>query len=262
MTALPSPRVIPALVLFCALTSSAQTHASGSAPSFEVISIRMASPQIETEITHGIRQFATCTYPSSRFFMHNVPLTLAIAMAYGMDIHNSPDWADTHFYDIDANVEGDKQLTLDEMRPLVKTLLEQRFHLEAHIETHDVSGYKLVVGKNGAKLQPGKDDSRPKGLSKSFNAQFTSTQFDGWSIPVATFAHILSGAAGAPVVDATGIQGKYDIHLRFADPNDPASAIPSVFTAVQEQLGLKLEPSKVPVTYAVVDHVDRVPTDN
>jgi uncharacterized protein (TIGR03435 family) len=76
------------------------------------------------------------------------------------------------------------------------------------------------------------------------------------------FVQILSRPAGGPIIDKTGVHGKYDINLSYAPANDPTSSLPSLFTALQEQLGLKLESQKVPVEYLVIDHVDRTPTEN
>ena len=97
-----------------------------------------------------------------------------------------------------------------------------------------------------------------------FHAQLLPTEMDAWDISIDTFAHILASPANKPVVDKTGLTGSYDITLKYAPPNDPNanSDLPDIFTAIQEQLGLKLLPAKVPVDYLVIDHVDRTPTEN
>jgi uncharacterized protein (TIGR03435 family) len=77
-----------------------------------------------------------------------------------------------------------------------------------------------------------------------------------------TLASILERPAGHPVVDKTGIAGNFEIKLRYAPPNDSKSDLPDFFTALQEQLGLKLEPQKVPVEMLVIDHADKIPTEN
>jgi uncharacterized protein (TIGR03435 family) len=99
-------------------------------------------------------------------------------------------------------------------------------------------------------------------MSKSVQAQILPNHLDGWGIAIDGFAGILAGAAGAPGIDKTGLTGSYDITLKYAPQSDPNSSLPSIFTAIQEQLGLKLEPAKVPVDYLIIDHVDRVPTEN
>jgi uncharacterized protein (TIGR03435 family) len=258
MTALPSRTVILAFIVF---TSLAWSQAPAPTPSFEVASIRQVPSHTVAELQRSIGVYSTCTYPTARYFAHNVPLTLLIAQAYGLDVKKAPDWG-AQLYDIDANVEGGRALTRDEIKPLLQALLMQRLHLQVHQESEMVSGYKLVIAKRGPKLQPAKEGSRPNGFPAAFHAQVLPNGLDGWGIPVATLAHILSGPAGSPVVDGTGIPGSYDVHLSFAPSNDQSSSLPSIFTAVQEQLGLKLESAKVPVEYVVVDHVDRQPTEN
>jgi uncharacterized protein (TIGR03435 family) len=150
------------------------------------------------------------------------------------------------------------------MQPLLKNLLAQRFRLKVHRENRTVSGYEVISAKGGPKLQPAKEGARPKDMPSAFHAQLLPNEMDAWGISTETFAHILVSPAGKPVIDKTGLTGSYDIKLSYAPPNDPdaASALPDIFTAIQEQLGLKLVPAKVPVDYLVIDHADRVPTEN
>lgn len=99
-------------------------------------------------------------------------------------------------------------------------------------------------------------------MSKSVQAEILPNRLDAWGITIDGLAGILAGPAGAAVIDKTGLTGSYDITLKYAPESDPNSSLPSIFTAIQEQLGLKLEPAKVPVGYLVIDHVDRVPAEN
>jgi uncharacterized protein (TIGR03435 family) len=274
MQTVPRRRVLFAPVLLAALAlpmcaqspervmPSASSAPVAPTPSFEVASVKMASPHTLEELQQGIGQFSISTYPTAHFFMHNASVIMLIGQAYGMDIQKYPDWSASQLYEVDATVGDGKPLTWEEMQPLLQNLLAQRFHLKVHREGHTVSGFELVVAKAGSKLQPAKENTRPKGMPSAFHAQVWPSGLDGWDIPVATLAHILNGPAGEPVVDKTAIPGSYDIHLKFAPPNDPNSSLPDIFTAIQEQLGLKLEPAKVPVDYLVIDHVDRLPTEN
>ncbi len=82
------------------------------------------------------------------------------------------------------------------------------------------------------------------------------------NLPLSAFATSLRSPAGRPVVDRTGIPGNYDFSLSYARDGDTDSSLPSFFTALQEQFGLKLEPAKAPLEIVVIDHVERVPTDN
>ena len=218
----------------------------------------MESSHSAEDIVKGIGSFSMSTYPTARFFLHFTGLGYAISQAYGIDmqyIQHDAEWIDSQLYDIDAEVEGGKPLTQEQMEPLLQNLLQQRFHLRAHRETKTVSGFLLVIAKDGEKLQPTKEGTQAGGM-------LLPDRLDASAISTEALAGILKRRAGKPVVDKTGLTGSYDIHLSFAPFNDPNSALPDLFTAIQEQLGLKLEPAKVPVDTLVIDHVDRVPTEN
>ena len=244
-------------------TSAMISSASASPSSFEVASIRMVEPHSLEDLKRGIGVGEFNSWPANRFFAHYMPLGVVISMAFNTGhIDGGPDWLGTQLYSIDGKVESERQLSMDEMRPLVQTLLAQRFNLKVHQTSKLVSGYALVVTKGGPKLQPAKEGARPSGMSKSVQAQILPNRLDAWGITIDGLAGILAGPAGAAVIDKTGLTGSYDITLKYAPESDPNSSLPSIFTAIQEQLGLKLEPAKVPVGYLVIDHVDRVPAEN
>jgi uncharacterized protein (TIGR03435 family) len=162
---------------------------------------------------------------------------------------------DSQEYDISAKVEGERQLTLEQMRPMLRSLLEERFHFAAHHEARMVSGFALVVVKGGVTLEPSKVDGKPF-------AQMLPSSTDVRHLDTERIAGVLAHRVGQPVVDKTGLSGKYDFKLSYAPANDPNSNLPDFFTALQEQLGLKLQPEKVPVDFLVIDHVDKIPTEN
>lgn len=210
-----------------------------------------------------------------------------------------PSWADSDRYDIDAKPEGpiqtprepDRMPTDAEMwtqrqktGAMVADLLEQRFALKIHRETKEMPVYTLIVAKNGPKLEESRPDApdvvpgasgrgpAPGGGRGPGRAQMMSMGPGGIAaqeMPIAMLVSQLSSILGRNVIDKTNLTGRYDIKLTFT-PDDgkalrngePASeAGPSIFTAIQEQLGLKLEPSKGPVDLIVVDHVEK-PTEN
>jgi len=171
-------------------------------------------------------------------------------MEAGQEFHG------TQLYDVEATVAGGQQLTLAQMRPLLQDLLRRRFGLMAHTEDKLVSGYAMVVAKNGPKLQ-----ASTAGPAES-RFYIMNGRIFGPKLETATLAGMLGRSAGAPVMDKTGLTGTYAVDLRFRPDSDTNSNLPDLFTAVQEQLGLKLVPVKVPVQYLVVDHVDREPTEN
>jgi uncharacterized protein (TIGR03435 family) len=248
-----------ATVFTCAQVPTGSTAAP--ATQFEVASVKMVDsrPHPVEDLVKGIGATSMNSYPTSRVALHNASMKLLLNIAYQTDqryIEGAPGWSDTQLYDVDAKVEGDDQLTYSEMKPLLQGLLEQRFHLQVHRITKPVSGYAMVVANGGPKLQTAAHQASNR------YAQMMSNRVDAWSVSADTFAGILSHPVGDPVIDKTGLTGVYDITLKFAPMTDPNSLLPSIFTAVQEQLGLKLQPQKVPTNFLVIDHVDREPTEN
>jgi uncharacterized protein (TIGR03435 family) len=230
-------------------------------PAFEVSSIRMAdsSPHSLDDLQKGIGLTSPIKFPTNPFYAHYAPLKFLISLAYGVEdwehIQGGPSWLGSQNYDIEAKVDGDRALTLEQMRPLLQNLLEQRFHLTVHREQKEVTGYALVVAKGGPKLQPSKEGERPFGyiLPNGIQDQNASIQ---------SLASMLTIPAGGTVTDKTGIVGSYDFKLKYATASHPDSNLPDLFTAVEEQLGLKLEPQRAPVDFLVIDHVDKIPTEN
>jgi uncharacterized protein (TIGR03435 family) len=227
---------------------------SAPAPAFEVASVRVGDPH-PAPLPPGASPISP--FPTNRFFAHNVNLRLIIAVAFGADERyiEGPEWLDSSNYSIDAKVEGDQMLAYDQIKPLVQNLLAQRLGLKVHHISKLSAGFELVIAKGGPKLQPAKGDGKPWG-------QILPNRIDSWNYSTGALASILSRPAGQPVVDKTGLTGTYDFKLSYASANDPNSSLPDFFTALQEQLGLKLVPQKVPVEYLVIDHVDKIPTEN
>ena len=236
----------------------ALTDPSRTSQAFEVASIRLVAPYTE-DLQKGIGLFSVESLPTNLFTARNASLSLLIQIAYSIDdqhqISAKPDWMESQLYDISAKVEGDQQLTLTQMRPILQRLLEQRFHLQTHRETKPSSGYVLVQAKGGAKLKPSKD-----GRKSYFQILPNALQATHSTAKDLTGA--LTIALHEPVVDKTGLTGTYDIDLSYAPINDSNSTLPSIFTALQEQVGLKLESQKVPVETLVIDHADKIPTEN
>jgi uncharacterized protein (TIGR03435 family) len=225
---------------------------------FEVASIRMVQPHSLDDLQRGIGVGSVSPFPTNLFTANYMPLSVIISIAFEIDgnrIVEKPDWLDSQLWQISAKVDGDAMLTGDQMRPLLQDLLRQRFHLAAHRESRSVPGFALVVAKGGSKLQACKDGDKaffyilPNGIEDQ-------------AATMSIFASTLERPSGRPVIDQTGLTGKYNIKLRYAPANSTMSDLPDFFTALQEQLGLKLEPQKVPVEYLVIDHVDKVPTEN
>jgi uncharacterized protein (TIGR03435 family) len=248
-------------LLLASLRSPAQTTPppdSTDQPSFEAASIRMVAPYTEPENLGGAGSHPWNDWPSNRFTAHRLTLKLLIGLSYNVDqkhIQGDPAWLDSQHYDIEAKVDGDAMLSYAQMKPLLQHLLEERFHLTVHRKTESASGYALVVANGGPKLKPGPDKPSTNGYILFDEIHFPSIGMTG-------FASILSSPIGNPIVDKTGLPGNYDIDVHYAPANDANSNLPSIFTALQEQLGLKLESQKVPVDFLIIDYVDRIPTGN
>lgn len=140
---------------------------------------------------------------------------------------------------------------------MMQSLLRDRFHLRVHWESKQRSVYALVVAKGGLRLKPAAD---PKHGSMSLSQGHMA----GKGVPISFLASLLALPLGRTVVDQTGLTGEYDFDLRFEPQDEPAgkeSNDPDLFTAVQEQLGLKLQSTHASVPVLVVDHVEH-PTPN
>jgi len=232
------------LVWLATLTLSAQT-------AFEVASVRLTPPG-------SIGNTYLSPPGAASFTATNVTLDLLIEIAYGVDenqILKAPLWVGSQHYDVSVKPEGPGGLTYAQLKQPLQQLLEQRFGLGVHRENKEVDGYALVIAKGGPKLKPSTGDSGHKKFILPNGIRFDHTL-------IATFAAALARPTGRPVVDKTGLSGDFDIDLKYAPEKAADSSLPSIFTALQEQLGLKLESAKVPFEMLVIDHVNRIPTEN
>jgi uncharacterized protein (TIGR03435 family) len=224
--------------------------------------------------------------------MRNMPVNWIILYAFDIQDPNllvgSPQWIKSERYDIQAKVaEGDlsafHRLTKEQRRFMLQDILCDRFKMTFHREPKETSIYALVVAKNGSKLkkvEPGKQ--RTSGIEKPDGTILQGEilhsrmpgQIEGQEVPMETFAKSLSGLVGRQVVDKTNLMGVYDFKLewqpdRDLDPDvarrEPAAAPDkaglSLFSALQEQLGLKLNSEKVMMPSLVIDHLEE-PSDN
>lgn len=199
----------------------------------------------------------------TELYLENASLRKCIALAYNVsedrdNAISAPDWSNFERYDIAAKFP--LGTPLEQVRVMLQNLLADRFRLKLHRESKELPIYALVATKNGPKLAvsaPGNKGSIGMGQG----------HLAGKAVPIAALADRLSGPAfqlGRPVVDRTGIGGLYDFTLDWAPEtaqggNDPA---PSLFTALQEQLGLRLEAQKGSVEVIVIDSMERKPSAN
>ncbi len=222
---------------------------------FEVASIK---PNVSNQ-----RSSSTRTLPGGELIMENETLKEIVLMAYNVRdfTFSGPAWLDTVKFDIMAKAPS--PVTRDERRVLMQSLLAERFKLVVHRETKTLSAYELVLSKGGLKVKP----VEPGFGGANSGRKVGKSVLDAKKISMARFADLLGDRLGRPVVDKTEVKGVFDIKLEWllddsASSDADFSAGATIFTALQEQLGLRLVAQKLPVDIVVVDHVERVPTEN
>jgi uncharacterized protein (TIGR03435 family) len=188
----------------------------------------------------------------------NLLLKSLITSAYGVRevlISGLPLWAEQARYDIRAKITDARppmpdNLSREQRRALMAALLEDRFHLKVHIIAKTLPVYNLVVVRGGPKFSASTGEPHMDVRRNEITA--TASQ-------VLSLSYVLEEIVERTVIDKTGMQGTYDFHLRWAadQPGAADSEFPSLSTALQEQLGLKLQPGKGPVNTLIVDHVER-----
>jgi len=207
--------------------------------------------------------------------LHNVTLKQLVQRAYGVEDYSTsaPEWlSDVHF-DIMAKMPdtfaaaSDNKARLAQFQTMMQTMLKERFKIEVHHEPKTVAGFVLVVAKGGLKVTPEPETDGRSGTSQN-NGHLKVTR-----IKMEDFAVWVTRQVGRPVVDKTDVAGAYSFEFDFAQEErslqtDPAKAAesapqgPTIYTVLQEQIGLRLQSQKVPVDVVVVDHIERVPTEN
>ncbi len=241
-----------------------------SKPTFEVASIKPAKPP------EGGRMMVGISVEQGRFMANNMSVRMLIQQAYNLkdfQVTGAPGWVSSERYDIVAKPEGPiaSDIRGEALRLMLQGLLEDRFKLKSHFETKELPVYNLVVGKGGPQLKESASGDQDRQMQRFGRGQATLNGAN-----MAMLVRMISQALGRDVIDKTGLTGRYDIELKWTPdenamrgpgegperppsetPAPPDNSGPSLFTAVQEQLGLKLESSKGPVGILVVDHVER-----
>jgi uncharacterized protein (TIGR03435 family) len=187
--------------------------------------------------------------------IENLTLGGIIRMAYGLADFQlvTPDWTTRARFDIEAKPPA--AYTSAQRQTMLRNLLADRFKLDVHNEKKQVTGFELLTATGGHRLP----------LATGRTGFFTARPglIDGPNRTVPDLVSTLTSMVGAPVVDRTGLTSRYDLKLTWTP--DAAAAAPaelSIFTALREQMGLRLEPSKVTIDVVVVDRVERTPTEN
>ena len=249
-------------------------------PSFEVAAIR--------ENTSGASGGSTRIQPGGRWIATNISLASLITIAHGLNnddrVLNVPDWTRRTRYDI--NAVGTPGLVNEDVPSALRALLRERFGMRAHVEQRESPIYNLTVLRSDGRLGPAMTratgNCRELAALRATNPAAANAAaanapasrvpcgirfsnggklIEAGGITAGDLAIIVSAPAGRAVIDKTGLAGVYDVELRHSGPDAAAVDAVSIFTAVQEQLGLRLENSTAPLDVIVVDSVSR-PTPN
>jgi uncharacterized protein (TIGR03435 family) len=277
-TALASAQTPPAQA--SAVTSD--KDASAAPPSFEVVSIK---PDKSGTMMMRIM------FNGDGISVTNVPVHMLLREALGLadnQLLGEPGWVNSDRFDIEAKVAAEEVPKLKALKPterwaMLLPVFQDRFALKFHHESKDLTQYVLVIAKGGLKMKEARpDDTYADGIKvengKAGGAGMMRVgpgEVIAQAIPIANFVKYLSFQFQSPVIDKTGLTGKYDINLKWTpdegagpmlngqdggqpgaeNPVPPATAGPSIFTAIEEQLGLKIESHKEPADVIVIDHI-------
>jgi uncharacterized protein (TIGR03435 family) len=256
-----TPRLLVWLIaaLTCAQSGLSQMQERKTArPEFEAASIH-PSPRFGS----GAVRLGRTVTPGGLTMLGVTPKDL-IMWAFGLKAYQvlGPVWISEEWYDINAKPAG--PTSEDGIKAMLQYLLVQRFRLASHVETRTLPVYLLTVAKNGPKI---------KAIQSEDTARYFPRRRGVYAmhVTIRKFAELLSGKVDRPVTDMTGLGGFYDIDLDWAQdaataanagPAIPAADLdPSIFTAIQEQLGLKLAPTKGPLEMFVIGRIER-PSEN
>ena len=172
---------------------------------------------------------------------------------------SGPNWLDTDKFDIIAETGRREEISQDQLKLLLQSLLAERFHLKIHLERREEPVYGLMTDKSGPKLT--KATAHETGSGMNTHRESGRVIMKGTGVPISELATNLGNQLGRFVIDSTGLEGHYDFLLQFAPVQAQESDGPSLFTAVREQLGLRLEPQKAPVEVWVIDRAEK-PSEN
>jgi uncharacterized protein (TIGR03435 family) len=233
-----------------ALPLAVLSIAASFGQSFEAASIR--------EHTGRVPRIGV-TPSGNRVSMEAMWLSDLVSYAYGLkdyQVSGGPSWVNKVRWDITAEAEGEAPMKLDQLRKMTQTLLADRFRLQVHRGTEEMPVYALVVGKGGPKMKPSAPDAKDGTTVSGDKTAVLATA----KASMGQLAVQLGNNTGRPVLNQTGLSGNYEYRLEWA-PRDDTGDAPSIFTAVQEQLGLKLEAQKAPIEVLVIDHAEK-PSEN
>jgi uncharacterized protein (TIGR03435 family) len=243
--------------------AGAQSTPPDAGLKYEVASVKPGTP--------GQPGMARPEPGGQRYRGANLPLSLYISSAYRIkadQVVGAPGWVDTDLFDIEAQAE--KPSSLEQHHLMMQSLLAERFHLKFHFETKEMPVYSLTVESSGPKLtaHDAANSGEPwieQGRDAPFRARWKAT-----ATSMELFAFRLAAILDRPVIDRTALKGDYDFTLTYTmdlPPNLPSTALlngepidtsgPSIFLAIRQQLGLRLDTRRGPAKVMVIDHVEK-----
>lgn len=238
------------------------TAAWAQSPAFDVASVKPSPPPPGDllninlgNVSHGVVTLA------------NTTLSECIRYAYGLTNEEQvagPDWIRERQTRFDITAKAPPDTPIERIQAMMQTLLAERFHLALHREPRRIPHFELTVAKNGPKL-PASEGEAP-----SSRVYYGRGRLAYKHLPMTRFVVLLSRQLRQPVFDKTGLAGDFDVELDWTPDDAPPLAAadtagappPDIFTALQQQLGLKLAPSKDPLEVLVVDRAEKVPVAN
>jgi uncharacterized protein (TIGR03435 family) len=267
---------VPSVATVCCLALLCAAPLSGQGPTFEAVSIKVNRSGEARSSFRGTLSGISVTNQTLLDIVRNVWNVNRLQIVGG------PSWAGEDRYDIEARASG--KAGRDELVAMMKTMLADRFTLAVHQEMRPIPVYALVLARPDGRLGPTLRQSLAKCDRTNPPAPGTPPPappppLGGEDLPACgtntgrgvlraagieleAFTRNMAGAAGRIIVDKTGLTGTFDMVLRFnPDATDTSSDLPSLFAAVQEQLGLKLDAQTAPAEVVVIDRVER-PTEN
>ncbi|MEP7351919.1 MAG: TIGR03435 family protein [Acidobacteriota bacterium] len=239
--------------------------AANADPSFEVVTVKPTSRREVLDKGFGMR--------GRRFTVTNESVTDLITLAFGLHVQQmagAPLWAQSEKFDIEGEADGEGEPNLDQWKLMLRKMLADRFQLSFHIEKKELTVYALTVAKGGLKMTRSANQDGLAGLGLRGLGSVV-----GRSANMGNFRNFMQGyVMDRPVLDQTGLDGRYDFTLDWTPdefqfstqgvkaPPAPDNAVhPSLYTAIQQQMGLKLERVKGPADVMVVDRLEK-PSEN
>jgi uncharacterized protein (TIGR03435 family) len=287
----PAASVVP---VAATQENAAPSNAAAKPLAFSVASLRPSPPDAHSlSPPHGTAEdfeAQMATVESMIGFAYNIPTVLGMSMdpahfflPHAPELIGGPDWVRSDKYDLKAKLDGaeleawnklPKDQQKEQLRLTMRALLAERFKLTIRQEKRDLPAYALIVARDGPKLQvskgppvglnDGSDSAKPFDNTKPYVTRWGGGGHgwikgrDGKIDDLVSQLWMQRELGGRKVLDRTGLTGRYDIDLKWASVDDPRNPDgPSLFTAIQEELGLKLDPVKAPVDVLVIDHIER-----